>query len=124
MCLFDPAIFDTAIFDSCGAVVAVAPSGGFDRQALYFFDNAPKREAAQDVLERAATVDRLAQIAQTQRDAAHIARMGVLRAEFLALAETKKMRDDARGMFATLVADEAERQDAQAAFMALMVSLL
>ena len=58
-CLFDPAIFDTAIFDSCGDVATVTPSGGYDdlRHALHFYDNhipSRKREVAQDIVDKAA----------------------------------------------------------------------
>lgn len=125
--MFDSAIFDSAIFDT-GAQAAVERSaGGFDREqahhALHFFDRyAPHaQKAAQEVVERAASIERHA---PAPRESAHVAQMALLRAEFLALAETKQMRDQAREMFAVLVADEAERQDAQAAFMALMVSML
>ena len=111
------------------SVVTERPSGGVAsrdelRHALHFWDHGVKRHAAQDVLERAATIDRLAQAAQTQQDAVHVAQMGLLRAEFLALAETRQVRDQARRLFAELVAQEVERQDAEAAFMALMIFLL
>lgn len=83
-----------------------------------------EQEAARQLIEQAATELRLAQDAKADKDADRLARTELLRAEFLALAETKQMRDQAREMFAVLVADEAERQDAQAAFMALMISML
>ena len=128
-CLFDPAIFDTAIFDSCGDVATVTPSGGYDdlRHALHFYDNhipSRKRDVAQDIVDKAASVQRLADAAKKTSNSEYIVQMGLLRAEFLALTETKQARDEARRAFSDLIALESERQDAQAAFMAFIIAQL
>lgn len=132
MSLFDAAIFDSAIFDT-GESVVVTPSGGYStqtgasrddlRHALLFWEVMGRREEAEQVIAKAATEYRVRDDSQ-QREAAYQAQLGLLRAEFIALLDTEALRDEARRQFDALVADEAERQDAQAALMGLMMVFL
>ena len=134
--IFDAAIFDPAIFDT-GATVVVSPSGGYGssigaghapsredlRHALHFWDGLARREEAEQVIAKAATEYRVRDQRQ-QLEAAYQAQLGLLRAEFIALLDTETLRDEARRQFDALVAEEAERQDAQAAMMSLVMVFL
>lgn len=127
---FQANAFQNNAFQIDGSVAEVVSGGDLRttrddlRHALHFYDNfAPHaKRKAEEIVDRAAAAERLAEASKRSQDAEHVAQMGLLRAEFLAMAETREARDQARQLFAVLVAQESERQDAEAAFMAFMLS--
>ena len=95
---FQANAFQNNAFQIDGSVAEVVSGGDLRttrddlRHALHFYNNfAPHaKRKAEEIVDRAAAAERLAEASKRSQDAEHVAQMGLLRAEFLAMAETRE----------------------------------